>query len=132
MKRTVITRALAGLLCPVLLLASCAAGQKYVEGIAETQITNNGSPASARVIEAPAEAWKYDETYYEEHMAEAGHDAEPGASPRESEQEEPDEKTTLGKVAIGALKVAGTIVLVALFVAALGAMSFAQASMARR
>lgn len=128
MKRTAITRALAGLLCPMLLLASCAAGQKHVEGVAEAQITNNGSPPSAPATEAPAEEWKYDETYYEEQMAEA----EPGASPQEAEQEEPDQKTTAGKVAIGALKVVGTIVLVTLWVAALGAMAFAQGVMAGR
>lgn len=132
MKSQGMTGALAGLLCPVLLLASCAAGQKHVDGITETQITTTASPPSAQATEAPVEAWKYDETYYEEHMAEAGPDAEPGASPREAEQEEPDKKATVGKVAIGALKVAGTIVLVALWVAALGAMAFAQGVMAGR
>lgn len=109
MNRMTITRTLVGLLCALLLLASCAAGQKQVDGIVEPQITPTGSPASAQATEAPVEALESDETYYEEHTVEAEPEAEPEASSGEAEQEESDEEITVGKVAIGALKVVGLV-----------------------
>ena len=69
----------------------------------------------------------YYETYYGKKTAErilqkeTAPDNEQGTYPQEAESEEPDDKTTLGDVALGALKVLGVILLVGLCVgAALG------------
>ncbi len=65
----------------------------------------------------------YYETYYGKKTAErilqkeTAPDNEQGTYPQEAESEEPDDKTTLGDVALGALKVLGMIVLVAIMLA---------------
>jgi len=114
---------LAGLLCLVLLLASCATSQKVTNSTEEAWVSENGSPVPERATEHPPEAWTYYETYYGKKAAErilqkeTGPDQVQVVHPQEAESEKPDEKTTLGDVAVGALKVAGKALLVIILVA---------------
>ncbi len=116
-------RILAGLLCPVLLLASCATSQKRTNSTDETLVSKTGSPVPERATEFPLEASTYSETYYGKRTAEritqkeAGPDDEQGVDPQEAESEEPDDSTTVGDVAVGVLKVAGKALLVIILVA---------------
>ena len=65
----------------------------------------------------------YYETYYGKKTAErilqkeTAPDNEQGTYPQEAESEKPDDKTTLGDVAVGALKVAGKALLVIILLA---------------
>jgi len=114
---------LTGLLCLVLLLASCATSQKVTNSTEEAWVSENGSPVPERATEHPPEDWTYYETYYGKKAAEritqkeAGPDDEQGVDPQEAESEEPDDSTTVGDVAVGVLKVAGKALLVIILLA---------------
>ena len=125
------TRLLAVLLCPVLLLASCATSQKFTSPTSETSVTDAPSLVRERETGFPGEAWTYYETYYGKKTAERllQKEIEPEhvqvAQPQEPDSEEPDDQTTLGDVAVGALKVLGTILLVAILLAGSAGAGFA-------
>ena len=120
---------LAGLLCPLVLLASCATSQKLTSPTSETSVTDAATSVRERKTGFPLEAWTYYETYYGKKTAERLLIKEtlPVQVPHEAQSKESDDTTTLGDVAVGALKVLGTILLVTIMLAGAAGAGFSGA-----